>query len=143
MGILQEILFILVIVIASWLFARNIKDIRRNINLGRDEDFNDHPGQRWRNVFLLAFGQKKMFRNPLVAVLHLVIYLGFIIINIEVLEIILDGMLGTHRIFAPVLGGFYSWLINAFEFLAAGCIDSMYYFPDQEKYHKTKTIHQS
>ncbi|MFI5155729.1 MAG: 4Fe-4S dicluster domain-containing protein [Chitinophagales bacterium] len=122
MGILQEILFILVVAIAIWLFARNIKDIRRNINLGRDEDFGDHRGQRWRNVFLLAFGQKKMFRNPLVAVLHLVIYIGFIIINIEVLEIILDGILGTHRLFAPVLGGSYIWLINAFEFLALGVL---------------------
>src|SRR5690606_27803134 len=67
---------------------------------------------------LLAFGQKKMFRNPLVAVLHFFVYAGFIIINIEVLEIVLDGILGTHRLFAPLLGSLYSFLINAFEILA-------------------------
>ena len=73
-------------------------------------------------MLLLAFGQKKMFRNPLVAVLHFVIYAGFIIINIEVLEIILDGIFGTHRMFAPLLGGFYTFVINFFELLAAGVI---------------------
>lgn len=68
---------------------------------------------------LLAFGQKKMFRNPLVAVLHFVVYAGFIIINLEVLEIVLDGILGTHRLFLPYLGGLYGFLINSFEILAA------------------------
>ena len=82
------------------------------------EKINYHPELRWKNLLLLAFGQKKMFRNPLVAVLHFFVYAGFIIINIEVLEIVLDGLLGTHRLFAPVLGGFYTFLINAFEVLA-------------------------
>ena len=66
---------------------------------GKRRRVNDNPGLRWKNVLLLAFGQKKMFRNPLVAVMHFFIYAGFIIINIEVLEIILDGILGTHRLF--------------------------------------------
>ncbi len=92
--------------------------IRRNILLGKDADFSDRPGERWKNVLLIAFGQKKMFRNPLVAVMHFFIYAGFIIINIEVLEIIIDGLLGTHRIFSQIGGGFYSFLINSFEFLA-------------------------
>ena len=79
----------------------------------------DHPGKRWKNLLLLAFGQKKMFRNPLVAVLHFFIYAGFIIINLEVLEIFLDGILGTHRLFVDPDGRtLYSWLINAFEILA-------------------------
>lgn len=86
--------------------------------MGRDEDLSDNPGLRWKNVLLLAFGQKKMFRNPLVAVLHFFVYAGFIIINIEVLEIVLDGILGTHRLFTPLLGGFYNFLINSFEVLA-------------------------
>ncbi|MDP4214546.1 MAG: (Fe-S)-binding protein, partial [Bacteroidota bacterium] len=83
-------------------------------------------GRRWKNLLLLAFGQKKMFRNPMVAVLHFFIYAGFIIINLEVLEIFLDGIFGTHRLFAPPMGSLYHWLINAFEFLAVtvliGCI---------------------
>lgn len=120
MSYIQQILFVIVTALAIWLFARKAMEIRRNILLGREESYNDRPGQRWKNVFLLAFGQKKMFRNPLVAILHFVIYAGFIIINIEVLEIVLDGMLGTHRLFADL--PLYSWLINSFEFLAVGVI---------------------
>lgn len=119
---LFQVLFIGILAAAIWLFTKNIMAIRRNIFLGRKEDFNDSPGLRWKNVLLLALGQKKMFKNPLVAVMHLVIYAGFIIINIEVLEIVLDGILGTHRLFFPLLGGFYTFLINCFELLAVGVI---------------------
>ncbi len=118
MQIAQQILFVLLSSAAVFLFARKVKAITRNIRLGRDESIADQPARRWRNVLLLAFGQKKMFRNPLVAVLHFFVYAGFIIINIEVLEIILDGIFGTHRLFAQPLGGFYIFLINAFEVLA-------------------------
>src|SRR6266478_2722120 len=118
MQIIQQILFIILVFFAVWLFAKNIKKIRRNILLGHDEDYSDTPSQRWKNVLLLAFGQKKMFRNPLVAVMHFFIYAGFIIINIEVLEIVLDGGLGKHRLFANALGGYYTFLIDAFEILA-------------------------
>lgn len=122
MHLLFQVLFIGILAAAIWLFTKNIMAIRRNIFLGRKEDFNDSPGLRWKNVLLLALGQKKMFKNPLVAVMHLVIYAGFIIINIEVLEIVLDGILGTHRLFFPLLGGFYTFLINCFELLAVGVI---------------------
>ncbi|MGC4103919.1 4Fe-4S dicluster domain-containing protein [Ferruginibacter sp.] len=120
MHILQQILFVACAGFATWLFSKNILQIRRNILLGKDEDLTDNKALRWRNLMLLALGQKKMFRNPLVAVMHFVIYAGFIIINIEVLEIILDGILGTHRLFFPLLGGFYTFLINFFELLAVG-----------------------
>jgi hypothetical protein len=87
--------------------------------LGKDEDYSDNPSARWKNMLLLAFGQKKMFKNPLVAVMHLAIYVGFVVINLEVLEIVLDGILGTHRLFLPILGrNLYSILINSFEILA-------------------------
>ncbi len=122
MQIAQQILFVLLAISATWLFAKNIGAIRRNILLGREENFTDNPSLRWKNLLLLAFGQKKMFRNPLVALMHFVIYAGFIIINIEVLEIILDGILGTHRLFLPYLGGFYTFLINFFEMLAVGVL---------------------
>ncbi|MBS1562874.1 MAG: (Fe-S)-binding protein, partial [Bacteroidetes bacterium] len=101
---------------------KKVKEIRRNILLGRDEDFSDNKSARWKNVLLLAFGQKKMFKNPLVAVMHFVIYAGFVIINLEVLEIVIDGLFGTHRIFQPLLGGLYPVLINSFEFLAVGVL---------------------
>src|SRR5439155_10819447 len=126
MQMFQQILFIILVVFSIWLFAKNIKKIRRNILLGHDEDYSDNPSRRWKNVLLLAFGQKKMFRNPLVAVIHFFIYAGFIIINIEVLEIVLDGGLGSHRLFSNAFGGFYTFLIDAFEILAvlvlAACI---------------------
>jgi heterodisulfide reductase subunit C len=118
MQIFQQIVFILLLIFAIWLFAKNIKKIRRNILLGHDENFSDRPAERWKNVFLIAFGQKKMFRYPFVAVMHFFIYAGFIIINIEILEIVLDGVFGTHRLFADTPGGFYTFLINAFEVLA-------------------------
>lgn len=118
MQIAQQVLFILLSIAAVWLFTKKVKEISRNIRLGRDEDLGDNPSQRWKNVLLLAFGQKKMFRNPLVAVMHFFVYAGFIIINIEVLEIVLDGITGRHRLFAAPLGGFYRFLINAFEVLA-------------------------
>lgn len=118
MQIAQQVLFLLISVAAVFFFSKKVKEISRNIKLGRKETINDNPGQRWNNVLLLAFGQKKMFRNPLVAVMHFFVYAGFIIINIEVLEIVLDGITGKHRLFAAPLGGFYTFLINAFEVLA-------------------------
>ncbi|HUM98814.1 MAG TPA: (Fe-S)-binding protein [Chitinophagaceae bacterium] len=118
MQIAQQIIFVFISAIAIWLFSKKVKEISRNIKLGRDENLNDNPSLHWRNLLLLAFGQKKMFRNPLVAVLHFLVYAGFIIINIEVLEIVLDGFLGTHRLFAKPLGGLYLFLINSFEVLA-------------------------
>ena len=118
MQIVQQILFSLLTVASIFLFGKNIARIRRNINIGRKEEIKDNKAQRWNNVLLLALGQKKMFRNPLVGVLHFLVYAGFIIINIEVLEIVLDGLLGTHRLFAGALGSFYTFLINAFEVLA-------------------------
>lgn len=118
MQIVQQILFILLAGGAGLFFFTRAKKIYRNIFLGAKETINDNKAQRWRNVLLLAFGQKKMFRNPLVGVLHFFVYAGFIIINIEMLEIVLDGILGTHRLFAPYLGGLYNFLINSFEILA-------------------------
>lgn len=122
MQLLQQILFVLFAGFAIWLFRKNILQIRRNILLGKEEDLSGNQPARWRNLLLLAFGQKKMFSNPLVAVMHFIIYAGFIIINIEVLEIVLDGILGKHRLFADMLGGFYTFLINFFEVLAVGVI---------------------
>jgi len=118
MEIISSIIFLLLTVIAFYIFAKKLGTIKRNIHLGRSIELNDQPLARWKNVFLLALGQKKMFRNIPVALLHLILYVGFIIINIELLEIIIDGIVGTHRIFAPFLGGLYPFLINSFEVLA-------------------------
>ncbi len=126
MQIVQQVFFAVCLGAAIWFFSKKVKEIRRNILLGIDEDLTDNPSQRWKNMLLLAFGQKKMFKNPLVAVLHLFVYVGFVIINLEVLEIVLDGLLGTHRLFLSPLGSFYTFLINSFEVLAlsvlAACV---------------------
>ena len=122
MQIIEQILFILLTGFAIFLFAKKVKEISANINLGLDEDFSGNKGQRWKNVLLLALGQKKMFRYPLVGIIHFVIYAGFVIINIEVLEIVLDGVFGTHRMFAAPLGGFYTFVIDFFEILALGVL---------------------
>lgn len=107
---------------AIYWFSKKVAEIRRNIFLGKAQDFSDNPGQRWNNVILLALGQKKMFHNIPVAIMHFIIYAGFIIINMEVLEIVLDGILGTHRLFLHYLGELYGWLINSFEWLAVSVI---------------------
>jgi heterodisulfide reductase subunit C len=122
MEYLQQGFFVVLLVFAIWFFAKNAMNIRRNILLGKEEDYSDNKAERWKNMFLIAFGQKKMFRKPLVAFMHFVLYAGFIIINIEVLEIVLDGIFGTHRLFAPSLGTLYPLLINFFEILAIGVL---------------------
>ena len=119
---ISQIVFSIVLIFMGFLIHQRIRFIARNINLGRNTDLSDRISERWRNMFLLALGQKKMFDRPLVGVMHLIIYAGFFIINVEVLEIVIDGLLGTHRIFQPVLGDLYPFLINFFEILSAGVI---------------------
>lgn len=101
MEMIAQLCFLGLLVVAGFLFYKRADLIRRTIFLGKSDTIYDQKGERWKRVFLLALGQKKMFKNPLVAFLHLIIYAGFIIINIEVLEIVIDGLTGQHRIFAP------------------------------------------
>lgn len=128
MAYLQQTLFLLVVALATFMLFKRIGFIRSSINLGKPESRADHKSARLKNMLLVAFGQKKMFKKPLPALLHLFVYLGFILINIEVLEFIIDGLAGTHRIFAPYLGSFYSFLMNFFEFLAVGVLLSCVIF---------------
>ncbi len=128
MQYLQQILFVMVLAIASYLLLKRVNFIKKGINLGKPLDRTDNKSERWKAMFLVAFGQKKMFKNPLPAFLHLFVYAGFIIINLEVLEFIIDGLVGTHRIFAPYLGSFYSFLMNFFEFLAVAVLTACVIF---------------
>ncbi len=116
MGI-ANIIFIVVLLAAVVLFARNVGKIRRNIKLGKDVDRSDNKPERWKTMIRVALGQSKMVVRPVAGIMHIFIYLGFVIINLEVLEIVIDGALGTHRVFA-FLGGFYDFLIGSFEILA-------------------------
>lgn len=121
MGI-ENIIFILVLITAIFLFSKQIRFIRRNILLGRDVDLSDRKAERFAKMARVALGQSKMVKKPISGLLHIVVYIGFVIINIEVLEIIVDGVLGTHRAFAGFMGPFYDALIWSFEWLAIGVL---------------------
>ncbi|MEM7297220.1 MAG: (Fe-S)-binding protein [Bacteroidota bacterium] len=128
MEYLAQIIFILIAGFFGFLIAKRVKRIASNIKMGKQADLSNNKGDRLKNMILVAFGQKKMFKRIIPALLHLLIYVGFVLINIEVLEIVIDGAFGTHRIFAPLLGGFYTGAINFFEFLAAGVLFSCVVF---------------
>lgn len=125
---IQQIAFFITLGVASYFLRKRILRIRQNILIGKNKEIKDDSSQRWRNMILVAFGQKKMFRRPVPAILHFFIYVGFLIINLEVLEFIIDGLAGTHRIFAGPLGGFYTVLMNFFEFLAVMVLLSCVFF---------------
>ena len=117
MGYLPNIIFAILLILGGGFFIGNIKKIIRNINLGRDIDRSDKPSDRWKNMAMIALGQSKMVKRPVAGILHIIVYVGFIIINIEVIEIIIDGLFGTHRVLS-FMGGFYDFLIASFEILA-------------------------
>jgi heterodisulfide reductase subunit C len=114
---LAQIIFILALIVAIVVFTSNIKKIIRNINLGKNINRTDHQPERWKNMLKVALGQSKMTARPVSGIMHILVYVGFIIINIEVLEIIIDGIFGSHRVFS-FLGSFYNFLIASFEILA-------------------------
>ncbi len=117
-----NIIFILIAIAAIIFFTKNVRTIARNINLGKDVDLNDNKSQRWKKMIKVAIGQSKMVKKPISGALHIIVYAGFVIINIEVLEIIVDGLFGTHRFFASFLGIVYNFLIYSFEILAIGVL---------------------
>ncbi len=143
MAYLPNLIFCTLLVISVTFFTRNLKRIKRNIGLGRDLDRNDYPKLRMKNMLLLAFGQKKMINRPVVGILHLVVYAGFILINIELLEILLDGIFGTHRLFAPYLGSLYNFLIAMFEIFALLVLVAVIFFWTRRNVSKIKRFWKS
>lgn len=117
MNYIDNISFALLLLAGVGFFVRNIKKLSRNIKLGKAVSKNDNPSKRWKNMLMVALGQSKMVKRPIAGMLHILVYAGFIIINIEVIEIIIDGLFGTHRVLS-FLGGFYTFLIASFEILA-------------------------
>ncbi len=118
MSIIPNIIFILLLGVGVGFFVKNVKFLIRNIKLGKPVDRTDNPKARLRNMLLVAFGQKKMFKRPIPALLHFAIYAAFIITQIELIEILIDGIFGTHRFFKPSLGGFYTFIISFIEILS-------------------------
>ena len=118
MAYLPNVIFAAALIVAIWTFAKKVKSIARNIHLGKTENRSDNPSARRKNMLRVAFGQSKMQARPVAGALHFIVYAAFLIINIEVLEIIVDGLFGTHRFFAPFLGSAYPVIIGFFEILA-------------------------
>ena len=115
----ENILFLLIFSVSIYFFVKNLRKIISNIKLGKEINRSDNRNLRLKNMFRVALGQSKMFDRPIAAFLHLLIYVGFVIINIEVIEIIIDGIFGTHRFLAHVINlNLYSFLIASFEILA-------------------------
>lgn len=127
MSYLDNIVFAILLIIGFGYFYANIKKIIRNINLGKSIDRKDNPQARWQNMAMIALGQSKMVKRPLAGMLHIIVYVGFVIINIELLEIIIDGLFGTHRVFA-FLGPVYNVLIGSFEILALLVLVAVFVF---------------
>jgi len=120
MNYISNVLFGVLLIIGIGFFVNNIQKLFRNIKLGKSINRNDNKLQRFKNMAMIALGQSKMVKRPFSGFLHIIVYIGFVIINIEVLEIVVDGLLGTHRVFQPYLGdAFYGFLIGVFEVLAA------------------------
>jgi hypothetical protein len=113
------IIFSLLFVGSVVFFSMNVKKLRRNIFLGRELEITDNKSERWATMFRVALGQSKMVARPFSALMHILVYVGFVLINIEVMEMLVDGFSGKHRIFS-FLGGFYNFLIGFFEILALG-----------------------
>lgn len=129
MNYLPNILFAIILILGVGFFIRNVKKLWRNINLGRDKDINDNKKQRWKNMAMIALGQSKMVKRPVSGFFHIIVYVGFIIINIEVLEIIIDGLFGTHRIGLKILPqAVYGFLIGSFEILAVAVLIAVIVF---------------
>ncbi len=137
---IQQILFFMVLATAGYFITKRIGFIRSTIRLGKKVDIDDRKDERMKNVLLVAFGQKKMFKKFIPAFLHLFIYVGFLVINLEVLEFVIDGLAGTHRIFAPYLGSFYTVLMNTFEFLAVAVLTACVIFLVRRNILKTRRL---
>lgn len=118
MSFLSNSIFAVTLIIGVGFFVKNVKKIIRNIKLGQKVNRTDNAPARWKNMALIALGQKKMFTRPIPAILHFTLYAAFIITQIELLEIIVDGLFGTHRFFKTSLGGFYTFLISFIEILS-------------------------
>jgi len=119
---LPNIIFVVVLFLGLYFFCRNLYRLYRNINLGKQINVSDNKKERFINMSKIALGQGKLIKRPISGFLHVVVYVGFVIINIELLEIVLDGILGSHRLFSDYLGDLYGYLIGTFEFLAVSVL---------------------
>lgn len=125
---MQSLIFILLLAAISFIAFKLYMRVYNNIMLGKSYEVSGDSAVRWRNVILIAFGQKKMFENFIPAIFHLFIYVAFLFTQIELIEIIIDGVFGVHRFFAPYLGGFYTFIINTIEILSLFALIATFVF---------------
>lgn len=136
---LPNIFFLIILTVGIGYFVMNVKKLIRNIKLGKDINRNDRKPERWKNMTKIALGQYKMVRRPLSGILHIAVYIGFVLINIEMLEIVIDGLLGTHRVFQPILGNaVYGFIIGNFEVLGVLVLVSVIIFWIRRNVKKVK-----
>lgn len=138
---IQQLIFAVALCVAGFFFFRSVKRIWATIKLGKPTNRTDNKAERWKQVLLIALGQKKMFKRPIPAVLHLMVYVSFLIVNIELLEIVIDGLFGTHRVFSGFLGSLYVPIINFFEFFAVLVIISCVVFFIRRNIIRLKRFH--
>ena len=121
---IPSIAFIALLIVTIFVFTRKVRSISRNINLGKELEIKDNKPKRWALMVKVAIGQLKMLSRPVPAIMHLFVYVGFIIVNIEMLEIIIDGIFGTHRVFS-FIGSSYGILISSFEIFGIAVIEPL------------------
>ncbi|MBW3517963.1 (Fe-S)-binding protein [Flavobacterium sp. NKUCC04_CG] len=141
MQYLSNVLFLILLIVGFAFFIKNVKKLIRNIKLGQQVNRTDRPADRLKNMAMVALGQSKMVKRPIAAILHIFVYVGFVVINIEMIEIIIDGLFGTHRVLS-FLGGFYDILIGTFEILAFLVIFAVVVFWIRRNVIKLKRLNQ-
>jgi heterodisulfide reductase subunit C len=140
---LQQIIFVFLLGVVVFFAAKGYGRLIRNIKLGRDKKIEGNAAQRWKNVLLIAFGQKKMFKKPIAATLHLGVYVAFLFTQIELIEILADGILGLHRVFAPFLGQLYTFIISFIEFLSLFALVATFAFLARRNLLQLPRFHKS
>jgi len=140
---ISSIVFVVLFVGGFTFFGMNVMQIRKNILLGKDVERTDNKGERWKTMLLVAFGQKKMFQRPIPALLHLFIYVAFVITQIELIEIVADGVSGSHRMFIDALGSFYTFIISFIEILSVLALVATFAFLSRRNLLKIPRFHMS
>jgi len=140
---MQQIIFILIAAVSFYFAFKQFNKIRRNILLGKENDNRRDKGVAWKNVALVAFGQKKMFKRWIPAILHLFIYVAFLLTQIELIEILIDGVTGKHRVLANPLGGFYTFIVSSIEVLSLLALVATFIFLWRRNILKLPRFHMS
>ncbi|WP_159472141.1 (Fe-S)-binding protein [Chryseobacterium sp. 18068] len=141
MQYLDNVFFLILLIAGFGLFGKSLLKIYRNIRLGREINRSDRKSERWETMARVAMGQSRMTARPVAGVLHLFVYVGFVIINIELIEIIVDGIFGTHRFLSTIFGHtFYNFFTATLEVLALLVIVGVVLFFIRRNFYGVKRL---